>query len=384
MNLRERLTKVAEAALKEGVESSKDIISDNIVPSFEDMGMANVAPGEFAQGEITDKQNLVNKGDMSNDTAFNKEGEHPVEKALDAATDMLDDLVDISAPKANATLEIVKTSGCEDHGEDCDCPECHHKHHHGPFGEAALEEDQPLFMRDPVASNYYKGWYGMLANPEAQVPADVDLDTIEAIPGEGNTPETMTVSDYVCGDINNKADEFRNRPLVFNSLVKQLVADAKAGELVNLNADDAEWLSRLSPADLNPNPETLANTISYYGESIMGKIINKALGGRSCEQYLKDTVPLKESDYAGPRDWNPDARINVSDVLNAIKQEVGDGSEGVHVVKDLDNRKDPIYRVTQIDEEKLPKSLTIETITLKYEDGAYRPEGPSKEAPLTR
>ena len=255
MNLRERLTKVAEAALKEGVESSKDIINDNIVPSFEDMGMANVAPGEFAQGEITDKQNLVNKGDMANDTAFNKEDEHPVEKALDAATDMLDDLVDISAPKADATLEIVKTTGCDDHGEDCDCPECKHK-----FGEAALEEAPALFKRDPIASEYYTNWYGLLSTPGAKLPKDVDPDTLEAIPGEGNTPETMTISDYVCGDINNKAGEFANRPLVFTSLVKQLVADAKAGELVNLKPDDAEWLARLTPADLNPNHDSMTNT----------------------------------------------------------------------------------------------------------------------------
>ena len=249
MKLRDRLLTAAKASLGEGVESSKAIIADNIVPSFEDMGMANVAPGEFSNEEITDSENLVNKGSMSNDTDFNKEDccTNPIEKAAEVVDDVLSDMVDISVPTANKTLEIVKTSG-DIHPEDCDCPKCMHKHMH------------------------------------------------------------------------------RNE----------------------------------------------------FGESLLAKIIDEKLNHKTCEQYLK------ESDYAGPRDWNPDTRINASDVLNAIKQEVGDGSEGVHVVKDLDERKDPIYRVTQIDEKKLPKTLKIETIELKYEDGAYRPQGETKEAPLPR
>lgn len=373
MNLRERLTKVVEATLTEGVESSKDIISDNVVPSFEEMGMANVAPGEFAQGEITDKENLVNKGDMSNDTDFNKDGECPIEKAVDAAKDMLGDLVDISAPKADATLEIIKTEGPE-HGPDCDCPECCHKHHHGPFGESSLTEDnQPLFMIDPDARKYYSKWYAQLSDPYGTMPENADPAVIAEMQSLDVDLNNPSLADYVLAEINLTVDKFWHKKEVWNSLIDQLVKDARENPDIDLDDNNAAWL-----------PAMKIKESATFGESIMGKIISKALSGKSCEQYLKETVNLKESDYAGPKDFQPDMRINASDVLNAIKQEVGDGSEGVHVVKDLDARQDPIYRVTQIDEKKLPKSLTVETITLKYEDGAYRPQGPSKEAPLTK
>ena len=473
MKLKDRLLAVAKASLNEGVESTKTIIADNIVPSFEDMGMANVAPGEFAQGEITDKENLVNKGDMSNDTDFNKDGECPIEKAVDAAKDMLGDLVDISAPKADATLEIIKTEGPE-HGPDCDCPECCHKHHHGPFGESSLTEDnQPLFMIDPDARKYYSKWYAQLSDPYGTMPENADPAVIAEMQSLDVDLNNPSLADYVLAEINLTVDKFWHKKEVWNSLIDQLVKDARENPDIDLDDNNAAWL-----------PAMKIKESATFGESAMGKIINKALGGKSCAQYLKEamgdlksifdveqaarklpkeveldfydfmhnsnavlrvgsgrikshimtfgeqlkdfaakenspefdaflaefnptliyrwwqavmnvqnqsdwknyteSVNLKESDYAGPKDFQPDMRINASDVLNAIKQEVGDGSEGVHVVKDLDARQDPIYRVTQIDEKKLPKSLTVETITLKYEDGAYRPQGPSKEAPLTK
>ena len=67
MTFRDRLVK----AVKEAVESSKEMIDTNVT-DMDSMGMANVAPGEFAQEEITDKNNLVNQGSMSNDTDFNR------------------------------------------------------------------------------------------------------------------------------------------------------------------------------------------------------------------------------------------------------------------------------------------------------------------------
>ena len=97
MNLKQRITKV----FTEGLENSKEIISTNIVNSFDDMGMAHVNPGEFAAEEITNKENLINKGEMSNDTEFNKDEKCcPMAKAAAMATDLAQDLVDISAPAA--------------------------------------------------------------------------------------------------------------------------------------------------------------------------------------------------------------------------------------------------------------------------------------------
>jgi len=69
MSLKEELIKVAHSYLKEGRESSKEMIAQNTTV-FEDMGMANSNPGEFAPEEITDHENLVNTAKMSNDTDF--------------------------------------------------------------------------------------------------------------------------------------------------------------------------------------------------------------------------------------------------------------------------------------------------------------------------
>ena len=377
MNLRERLTKIAEAAVKEGVESSKDIINSNIVASFEDMGMANVQPGEFAQGEITDKQNLVNKGDMANDTDFNKEDECPVKAAVDAATDMLDDLVDISAPDTDATLEIVKTTG-EEHGEDCDCPECEHKHHHphhGPFGESALkEEGTPLFMQSEILTKLYNGWKNMLK--AGRMPEEVKPDVIEDIRTNGIDPRNAGVADYVCSDINCVADKFLDQPQLWNSMIDQLVKDTQNDPALaaNMDADNKEWLPNLKVPAMAMN----------YGESVMGKIITKALGGRSCEQYLRDVVPLTESDFTGPKDFTPDLRVSASAVLNALKQEIGEGSEGIHVDADIDERKNNCYKVSQVDSKKLPKTLKVDTTELKLDGNTYYAVGPTDEYPLNK
>ena len=376
MNLRERLTKIAEVAIKEGVESSKDIINSNIVPSFEDMGMANVQPGEFAQGEITDKQNLVNKGDMANDTDFNKEGECPINAAIDAVADMLDDLVDISAPDTDATLEIVKTTG-EKHGEDHNCPECEHKHHphHGSFGESALkEEGTPLFMQSEVLTKLYNDWKKMLK--AGRMPEKVKPDVIEDIRTNGIDPRHAGVADYVCSDINCVGDKFLDQPNLWNSMIDQLVKDTQNDPALaaNMDADNKEWLPNLKVPEMAMN----------YGESVMGKIITKALGGRSCEQYLRDVVPLTESDFAAPKNFTPDLRVSASAVLNALKQEIGEGSEGIHVDADIDERKNNCYKVSQVDSKKLPKTLKVDTTELKLDGNTYYAVGPTDEYPLNK
>ena len=381
MNLRERLTKVAEDAIKEGVESSKDIISNNVVSSFEDMGMANVEPGEFAQGEITDKQNLVNQGSMSNDTDFNKEGEHPVEKALDAAEEMLDDLVDISAPKADATLEIVKTTGeCDKaHGPDCDCPACWHKHHEEHLGEATelKEEGTPLFLQNEQLTGLYNDWKDKLSNPEltlAAMPGTPNPIVVQDMIDDNIDPKNATVADYVCHEINDVADRFDHMPKAWNSMIDQLVYDAKTNPNIKLGADNEMWLPELKLAEQPVN----------YGESVMGKIISKTLGGKSCEEYLKEAVVLTESDFAGPKDFTPDIRLNFAEVLNALKQEIGEGSEGIHVDVEIDDRKNNCYKVSQIDKEKLPKTLKVNTTELKLDGDTYHVVGATDEYPLNK
>ena len=222
MSLREQLKDAAMKVLTEGTDSSKEILAQNIIASFDDMGMANTNPGEFSEEEITNKENLSNVSAMSNDTDFEGKTENPqangIEKAVDAATDLMNDIVDIS-DKEN-------------------CPEC--------------DKDE-----------------------------EAELHIFE------------------------------------------------------------------------------------FGESYMGKVIDKVLGGKTCEQFL---MTLSESNYAGPRDWNPDTRINVSDVITALKREIGKGSEAIHIDQVYDDQHNNAYKVSQVDKDLLPKKIQVETTLLELGD----------------
>ena len=226
MNLREHLQAAVEKALQEGTDSSKEILAQNIIGSFDDMSINNVNPGEFAQEEITNKENLANVAAMSNDTDFEGKVENPqaggVDKALDAAEELMKGVIDISV--------------------DEHCPKCHDGHHHDK---------------------------------------EAELHVLE------------------------------------------------------------------------------------FGESYMSGIIDKVLNGKTCEQFL---MSLNESNYAGPKDFVPDTRINVSDVMTTLKREIGKGSEGIHVDQVYDDQHNNAYKVSQIDEKLLPKKIQVETNILELGD----------------
>lgn len=256
-NLREVLIEAAASVFDEGVENSKEIISQNVT-NFDNMGMANVNPGEFADGEITDKQNLVNAGEMSNDTDFEGKATNTpasgVEGVVNAAQDLMQDLVDLSAEPH------------EGHCPECDNPDgkackcggkchCHHPHH----------EDVHVFE---------------------------------------------------------------------------------------------------------------------FGESTIGKYIDELLEGKTCEQWL---MSLTESNYPGPKLWNPDTRINTSDVLNTLKHEIGEGSEGIHVDQVYDKLKNNAYKVSQVDKKLLPKKIQVETNILELgDDNIYYVNKTSDTYPLPK
>jgi hypothetical protein len=210
MSLREQLFEAAKPFM-EGLESSKEIIATNSA-SFDEMGMANNNPGEFSDNEITDKDNLVNVGKLSNDTDF--EGK-----------------------------------------VDCDCE-------------------------------------------------------------EGN-------------DV--------------------------LSELIKLGDDDDD-------------------------EEVANIEITKIIGESKLAQELLKA--LKESDYAGPLDFVPDTRVNASDVLNAVKAEVGQAAAGAHVEKEVDANQNPHYVISQIDEKELPDTIQINTTVLKREGNVYTPSEIAKEYPL--
>ena len=241
MSLREQLKEAAIKALSEAEDSSKEILAQNIINSFDDMGMANTNPGEFSQEEITDKENLTNVSAMSNDTDFEgketNNAKSGIEQAVDAANDLMNDIVDISAEK--------------------ECPECHdHK-----------DEEAELHVLE-------------------------------------------------------------------------------------------------------------------FGESYMGKVIDRVLGGKTCEQFL---LSLTESNYAGPLDFVPDLRINVSDVITTLKREIGDGSESLHVDQVYDDQHNNAYKVSQVDEKLLPKKIQVENILLELDDNnVYKVNKISNTYPLAR
>lgn len=212
MSLREQLFEAAKPFM-EGLESSKEIIATNSA-SFDEMGMANNNPGEFSDNEITDKDNLVNVGKLSNDTDF--EGK----------------------------------ADCE-----CDCEE----------------------------------------------------------------------------------------------------GDDVLSELIKLGNDDDD-------------------------EEVANIEITKIIGESKLAQELLKA--LKESDYAGPLDFVPDTRVNASDVLNAVKAEVGQAAAGAHVEKEVDTNQNPHYVISQIDEKELPDTIQINTTVLKRDGNVYTPSEIAKEYPL--
>ena len=70
--------------------------------------------------------------------------------------------------------------------------------------------------------------------------------------------------------------------------------------------------------------------------------------------------------------------------MNALKQEIGEGSEGIHVDADIDERKNNCYKVSQVDSKKLPKTLKVDTTELKLDGNTYYAVGPTDEYPLNK
>lgn len=93
---------------------------------------------------------------------------------------------------------------------------------------------------------------------------------------------------------------------------------------------------------------------------------------------------LTESDYAGPLDFVPDTRLNVADVVNALKAKIKDGSEGIHVDLDYDDEGNKLYKVSQIDTNKLPKELEVVNVKLKLGKDGYQVEKTTEDFPVKK
>lgn len=97
------------------------------------------------------------------------------------------------------------------------------------------------------------------------------------------------------------------------------------------------------------------------------------------ESILKEKGnKLFESDYAGNLSYNPDKRLNASDVLNAVKNAVDpELAAKVSVVKNVDANEEPSYAIQNIEEKDLPATLEIDTntdekVVLKKDGNSYK------------
>ena len=87
---------------------------------------------------------------------------------------------------------------------------------------------------------------------------------------------------------------------------------------------------------------------------------------------------LAESDYAGNLAYNPDKRLNASDILNAVKNAVKpELAAALSVNKEVDANEEPSYVILNIDEKDLPTSIEIDTntdkkVVLKKDGNAYK------------
>lgn len=97
------------------------------------------------------------------------------------------------------------------------------------------------------------------------------------------------------------------------------------------------------------------------------------------ESILKEKGnKLFESDYAGNLSYNPDKRLNASDILNAVKNAVKpELAAALSVVKNVDGNEEPSYAIQNIDAKDLPETIEIDTNTdekviLKKDGNSYK------------
>jgi hypothetical protein len=428
MNLRERMLEAISKNLNEGVESSKEIMSNNIVPSFEEMGMANVEPGEFAQGEITDQENLVNKANMSNDNDFGKSSDtgNSFEKAVE---DMANDLVDISAGDNEdsdvTSLKIVKTTD-----DCCDCEENKHS-----FGESHLAKFVESILNGKTCEQYLaeKTNYNfkpinpalsqanfeayvmdeLLASMSEEDKQDFVIECEKEMNGDPEADPYLILANYGKIDdmlaYNITPSELYWHMASKNQLQREAVAEKTkynlkpinpALGLANFEARVMDnFLASMSEEDkhafvveaekeMNGDPEADPYLIlTKYGEIdelLDYNITPSELYWHMASKNQLQREAVKESNYAGPLNFVPDVRISVADVVAALKNKIGEGSEAVHVDQEYDERKDNAYKVSQIDKNLLPKKLHVENVLLELDGDTYKVNKTSDAFPLAR
>ena len=467
MNLRDQLFEAAKPFLmKEGIESSKEIIANNST-SFDEMGMANTNPGEFAQEEITDQENLVNTAKMANDNDFGTDEQS-------TETTVVSILGDDAATNVGDILEDLVRLGGEE------CPECEeHPHSIGDMIESILRHKDKILLESLDEADLEEAivddWPGFVpaqpgigkwatalmsrirANASAikdgriQVPENIKQNwpqyvaaykqynisnlgspkyntILRAVAAKSSNPdminnpteedcaalanalnaalrkegENAIQFDFEPGSsLNNTVDKssrnYQNRSMFVKAYADANASgDIKRGSYGVLNMFDTPATEPVEEPTAEPvaEPEVAVPAMSQedidllqskgfdpsnpQAEQILAllKSMNKpARKGRLAKAF--ESV-LSESDYAGNLSYNPDKRLNASDVLNAVKNAVKpELAPALSIVKNVDANEEPSYAIQNIDEKDLPATLEIDTntdekVVLKKDGNSYK------------
>lgn len=470
MSLKEELLNAAKPFLmKEGLESSKEIIATNST-SFDEMGMANSKPGEFAPEEITDPENLVNVSKMANDNNFNTEAEESetVVSILgidDAGLKELGDLVNLGT------------------GASCECndPQCRDcKPRLANVIESILKRKDKIFLENLSEAEELEeapvdDWPGFVpaqpgigkwatalmsrirANASAikdgriQVPDNIKQNwqkyvdaykqynisnigspkyntILRAVAAKSSNPqmienpteedcaalasalnavlkkegENALPFDFEPGfPLNNTLDKssknYQNRSMFVKAYADANASgDIKRGSYSVLNTFDEpaeapaveepvaaapamadEDIALLQQHGIDPNNPDAAKIVNILKQMNPAPAAKKPAAKKGKLAQALESV-LAESDYAGNLAYNPDKRLNASDVLNAVKNAVKpELAAALSIVKNVDANEEPIYSLQNIDEKDLPEKLEIDTntdkkVVLKKDGNSYK------------
>ncbi len=468
MSLKEELLNAAKPFLmKEGIDSSKEIIATNTT-SFDELGMANSKPGEFSQEEITDPENLVNVSKMANDNNFSGENEGESETVVSIVG--IDDMAD-------AELADLVNLGT---GASCECEDpqcCDHEHHHPKLAnviESILKRKDKIFLENLDEADLEEAmiddWPGFVpaqpgigkwsnalmsrvrANMSAikdgriQIPQNVKdnwqkyvdaykqynisnigspvfMKVLRSVAAKSGNPEFIdnpTPEDCAAfGDALNAALKAKGgADIAFDfepgmSLAQTLDKSSKNYQVRaafqkaytdaldngtargghygtirdfggNMSAEtpvakptmaseDIELLQANGIAADNPDAEKILAILKKMNPtSAAKKPAKKGKLAKALESVLA------ESDYAGNLAYNPDKRLNASDILNAVKNAVKpELAAALSVNKEVDANEEPSYVILNIDEKELPEKLEIDTntdakVVLKKDGNSYK------------
>ena len=77
-------------------------------------------------------------------------------------------------------------------------------------------------------------------------------------------------------------------------------------------------------------------------------------------------------------------RVTASDMQAALKKELGDGSEALHVEEVADSEGPRSFKVSLIDSKKLPKNIQVEKSMYKLDGDTYSFDKPADSYPVAK